>query len=1042
MKNFFKLFAALVLLGATSVQADDRLVGADLSMVAAYEQAGDQWLDETGKPIGDIIEYVSAKGWNAVRLRLFVNPDSEGDPAVCQDNDYVLAMAKRVKEANMALLLDLHYSDTWADPGTQKIPAAWTDHSTKALAANVYEYTHSVIKKFIDGDAAPDFVQIGNEITYGLLWNTSDGKYPTDAKTYATAGYCPTWSSNFNDGEEQWKRTAALLNKGAHAVRQAFAEAQLDSTDVKIVVHTEMGGNPKNSDNFYKHLRTAGFDNYDVVGLSYYPFWNGKLDVLGTLLSKLENDFPEKIVQIVETAWYNSNYPYTKDANNEYTIASLNSSWTADGQGMVSYINDLVAKLKLYNNVNGIYYWNPEECGKGYNKAVWSHNFNRGMWKSSEQQAHAMLMASDGTTPITALAQYLEDADIEKHTDASEYFKNLSFETGDLTGWTVEQEFLTLWPADFDASWMSSEVARGQKVLTMWNAKMTEGPIISQRANVPDGRYTITVKARANKKGFYVFAGGAKTAIPAEMPATWSVTTDANSGVLELGIGCKESTSDNYAYLDDFIVTCIGDATGEEDIDNTSEEDELKETEFIDKQEILYEINPAEKTAWVVDGTKASGEVIVPATITVDDATYSVTAIGKSAFLQNENLKAITIGKNVQSIAGGAFSDCWAMSKLNFEEGSGLKEIAAWSFNNSAIDSLDVPAGVTVIPEGAFAHCWALNYIALRGEVTRIEDFAFSDWSKADTLYANPSWMQLKKGMWIYAKQTPVISPKAFCPSDIAQDTLYVHYSLVEDSVYTKLGFAAVMALDESDGSVEYYDEQGVFYKLWPDNRTATVAGFDAAHAPQNVENWQITIPEAITINEEGDEYPVTQIADRAFYNHWTLTAVNLPDALIYIGDWAFFNTGLKKVVMPDRIMDIAEGVFSKCWQLESIEITGNINSIKDFAFSSWAETGCGSNGGKLQKVIIWSYPAPVISPKAFYAEDIAEATLYVDKSLVENEAYTSLNFGQVLPIDPDAVVSVKQTDDTNDKIYDLCGRQVTPLHHGLYIRNGKKYIK
>lgn len=312
MKNFFKLFAALVLLGAASVQADDRLVGADLSMVAAYEQAGDQWLDETGKPIGDFIEYVSSKGWNAVRLRLFVNPDSEGDPAVCQDNDYVLAMAKRVKEANMALLLDLHYSDTWADPGTQKIPAAWTDHSTKTLAANVYEYTHSVIKKFIDGDAAPDFVQIGNEITYGLLWNTSDGKYPTDAKTYATAGYCPTWSSNFSDGEEQWKRTAALLNNGAHAVRQAFAEAQLDSTDVKIVVHTEMGGNPKNSDNFYKHLRTAGFDNYDVVGLSYYPFWNGKLDVLGTLLSKLENDFPEKTVQIVETAWYNSNYPTRK----------------------------------------------------------------------------------------------------------------------------------------------------------------------------------------------------------------------------------------------------------------------------------------------------------------------------------------------------------------------------------------------------------------------------------------------------------------------------------------------------------------------------------------------------------------------------------------------------------------------------------------------------------------------------------------------------------------------------------------------------------
>ena len=380
----------------------ERLVGGDLSLVPAYERAGDQWLDEKGKVITDLISYVHDKGWNAVRLRLFVNPDKSADPAVCQDFAYTLALSKRVKEAGMKLLLDLHYSDTWADPSTQRIPAAWSDHSDAALARQLYDYTLSVVSRLIAGGATPDYVQLGNEITYGLLWKTSDGNFPTSSSQYAAAGYCPTWSTTYNQGATQWRRTASLLNNAAHAVRQGFHTAGIDSTNVKIVLHTEMGYAQRNSDNFYRHVRTAGFTDFDVIGLSYYPFWHGPLTTLATLLTTLAADFPDKPVHIVETAWYNNWYPTSAD----YTIAQLNSRWTANAAGMDNYLSDLVAFLNDRNQVSGLYYWMPEECGNGYWQTVLNGWINRGMWQNGTSRQHTILKNSNGENPVSALAKF------------------------------------------------------------------------------------------------------------------------------------------------------------------------------------------------------------------------------------------------------------------------------------------------------------------------------------------------------------------------------------------------------------------------------------------------------------------------------------------------------------------------------------------------------------------------------------------------------------------------------------------------------------
>lgn len=413
MKQY--LLSAMLLMLAAGMCAADRLVGGDLSLVPAYEQAGDKWLDASGQVIPDLITYVRDQGWNVVRVRLFVDPTQDkSDPAVCQDYAYVRQLGTRVRDAGMQFMLDFHYSDTWADPSQQRIPAAWRSNTKPAaLAQQLYDYTYDVIGRLVQDGATPHLVQIGNEITYGLLWNTTDGRYPTASNQYASAGYCPTWSSSYSAGASQWRRTASLLNNAAHAVHQSLQDHGVDSTQVRLIVHTELGSGVRNQDYFYRHIRQAGFDNYDIIGLSYYPFWHGRLETLGSLLATFHQDFPDREIQIVETAWYNNYYPYTSNGTNEYAIASLNPRWTANGSGQVHYLQDLVAYLRPYDYVTGLVYWCPEECGNGYSSAhrVMNSWLNRGLWQNSSSQRHSILRETGSVTGVQALAAFAAETD-------------------------------------------------------------------------------------------------------------------------------------------------------------------------------------------------------------------------------------------------------------------------------------------------------------------------------------------------------------------------------------------------------------------------------------------------------------------------------------------------------------------------------------------------------------------------------------------------------------------------------------------------------
>src|SRR5688500_1880442 len=191
---------------AAATQPKQFIAGADISMLPEIEKAGGTFASRDGRR-GDALKILRDGGVNLFRVRLFVDPDDEFNDknyGATQDLDYVVVLARRIKATGAQFLLDIHYSDIWADPAKQHKPAAWKDLEFDALERKVYDYTASVMKALGDAAAEPDMVQVGNEIAGGMLW--PDGKVLNAPKEHEA---------------RQWERFARLLNAGSRAVREA-----------------------------------------------------------------------------------------------------------------------------------------------------------------------------------------------------------------------------------------------------------------------------------------------------------------------------------------------------------------------------------------------------------------------------------------------------------------------------------------------------------------------------------------------------------------------------------------------------------------------------------------------------------------------------------------------------------------------------------------------------------------------------------------------------------------------------------------------------
>ena len=343
-------------------------VGGDISLLQRYEDKGVTYSDEKGQKIADVLKYMKsdAVGWNAQRVRLFVNPaekdpDGKADPQVCQDLDYVVRLGKRIKAEGFAFLLDFHYSDTWADPSNQWIPKEWASLSESQLQTKVYEYTKQCLQRLVSEGATPDFIQPGNEISYGMLWSATVDRNSQVNRCYS------------NSPESNWTRFTGLLNQAVKACREVCPKA-------KIVLHTERSGQPSALKDIYNRL--SGVD-YDIIGLSYYPFWHNSLQTLSQSLNTLAASFPDKSVQIVETAYY---YQWQPKVGSGITY-DYSSTWPVSPEGQAAYARALIEELKKHDNVTALYWWFPEENGNGPGSSVLADWVNRGLWDDNTHKA-------------------------------------------------------------------------------------------------------------------------------------------------------------------------------------------------------------------------------------------------------------------------------------------------------------------------------------------------------------------------------------------------------------------------------------------------------------------------------------------------------------------------------------------------------------------------------------------------------------------------------------------------------------------------------
>ncbi|HXG46221.1 MAG TPA: glycosyl hydrolase 53 family protein [Methylomirabilota bacterium] len=279
------LLAALAVAPRSAAGDDEFIAGADMSHLVFFEDRGVVYR-ESGRG-RDALLLLKERGLNCVRLRLFTSDAQQAaaNPYNSANNlDYTLPLAVRVKRAGLQLLLDFHYSDSWADPGKQTKPAAWTNLTFAQLEQRMYEYNSNTIAAFQAAGALPDIVQVGNEVIGGVLW--PEGRVGGAFETPA-----------------QWSQFGRLLKAAIRGIKDAAA-----GSSPRIMIHIDRGGDWSGTQWFFDRLQQQQVE-FDLIGLSYYPWWHGSLNALRTCLRNAAQRYSRPIV-VAETA-----FPWTNAAD-------------------------------------------------------------------------------------------------------------------------------------------------------------------------------------------------------------------------------------------------------------------------------------------------------------------------------------------------------------------------------------------------------------------------------------------------------------------------------------------------------------------------------------------------------------------------------------------------------------------------------------------------------------------------------------------------------------------------------------------------------
>jgi arabinogalactan endo-1,4-beta-galactosidase len=317
-------------------------LGADISALSQIEQQGGVYMD--GDKPGDALAIFMKNGWTCFRLRIWVDPRNGVNGL-----EYTTKLAKRIKDAGGTFMLDFHYSDWWADPQKQNKPAAWANLDFDALVEQVQSYTSNVIKTLKNAGATPDFVQIGNEITGGMLWPDGQVKVPFSTVKVFGGDVKVIKPPEPYDDAKQWNHLIRLIKAGVSGVRSVTTPQD----HVRMIIHIDCGGDWPVTKWYFDHLTKAHVD-YDVIGQSYYPNWHGTLKNVRDNLRKTIRRY-HKDVMIVETAYPSRNV-------HPSPAAAKNMIWPMTPEGQKQFLADLIKTVKDAPNGRGIgvIYWHPE----------------------------------------------------------------------------------------------------------------------------------------------------------------------------------------------------------------------------------------------------------------------------------------------------------------------------------------------------------------------------------------------------------------------------------------------------------------------------------------------------------------------------------------------------------------------------------------------------------------------------------------------------------------------------------------------------------
>lgn len=285
--------------------------GADLSWLSEMEADDVKFYNAAGKS-QECMSLMRSLGTNAIRLRVWVNPTG----GWCGKED-VVAKAWRAQQLGMRVMIDFHYSDTWADPSNQKVPAAWLGYSFEEMQQAVADHTTDVLTALKDKGVDVEWVQVGNETPDGMLYMDANGNKVSD-----------DISGCVSDGHAD--HFAAYVNAGYDAVKAVYPEA-------KVVVHIDGGDNLSRSQWIFNKLKGAN-GKWDVIGLSFYPeetTWESQADQCLSNIQTLSSQYGCDVV-----------------------VSEIGMAW--DSENAAGMMKKMVTGCKAISTCQGIFYWEPE----------------------------------------------------------------------------------------------------------------------------------------------------------------------------------------------------------------------------------------------------------------------------------------------------------------------------------------------------------------------------------------------------------------------------------------------------------------------------------------------------------------------------------------------------------------------------------------------------------------------------------------------------------------------------------------------------------